>query len=374
MSKIILHIDLNAFFVRCEEIKNPSLEGKPVIIGKTGRGGIVSTCSYEARKYGVHSGQPTYEALMKCKDAIILDGDYHYYQEKSNEFFNFIKRYTLLVEPASIDECFADFTEVLKDEKDPVSFLRNMQKELLKETKLKCSIGVAPTKFLAKMASDMKKPLGLTIIRKKDARKMLSPLKIEDFFGIGKKTAPRLREMGINTIGDLITKLDEDDQSVKQEFGKFYYVIKDWINGKGGDEINTEPFDPKSIGHSTTLFSDAYSVEELEKPLRKLSDRVSKGAKKQNKKGKSVQLVLKDNQFKVINRSRRLPELTNEFEDIFNTALELLKENYDGRPTRLIGVTLQQLKNPKETYEQLSIFDNYEQIKEENETRFLMVI
>ena len=372
MSKIILHIDLNAFFVRCEEIKNPSLEGKPVIIGRTGRGGIVSTCSYVARKYGVHSGQPTYEALMKCKDAIVLDGDYHYYEEKSHEFFNFIKKYTLLVEPASIDECFADFTNVLRDEKDPINFLRKMQKDLFEETKLRCSIGVAPTKFLAKMASDMKKPNGLTVIRRRDSRKMLSPLKIEDFFGIGKKTSPRLREMGINTIGDLIKRIDEEDPQTKQELGNFYYVIKDWIDGKGGDEINTEPFDPKSIGHSTTLFSDAVSVEELEKPLRELSREVSDDAKKQNKKGKCVQLVLKDNEFKVINRSKRLPELTNEFEDIFNTAFKLLKENYDGRPIRLVGVTLQQLKNPKETYQQLSIFDNYEQIKEENETRLLI--
>ena len=372
MSKIILHIDLNAFFVRCEEIKNPSLEGKPVIIGRTGRGGIVSTCSYAARKYGVHSGQPTYEALMKCKDAIVLDGDYHYYEEKSHEFFNFIKKYTLLVEPASIDECFADFTNVLRDEKDPINFIRKMQKDLFEETKLRCSIGVAPTKFLAKMASDMKKPNGLTVIRRRDSRKMLSPLKIEDFFGIGKKTSPRLREMGINTIGDLIKRIDEEDPQTKQELGKFYYVIKDWIDGKGGDEINTEPFDPKSIGHSTTLLSDAVSVEELEKPLRELSKEVSDDAKKQNKKGKCVQLVLKDNEFKVINRSKRLPELTNEFEDIFNTAFKLLKENYDGRPTRLVGVTLQQLKNPKETYQQLSIFDNYEQIKEENETRLLI--
>ena len=247
-----------------------------------------------------------------------------------------------------------------------------MQKDLYKETKLKCSIGVAPTKFLAKMASDMKKPNGLVVIRRKDARKMLAPLKIEDFFGIGKKTSPRLREIGINTIGDLISRIDNEDPEIKRELGKFYFVIKDWIDGKGGDEINTEPFDPKSLGHSTTLFSDALSVEELEKPLRELSERVAKGAQKQNKKGKTVQLVLKDNEFKVINRSKRLPELSNSFDDIFNTALELLKANYDGRPTRLIGVTLQQLQYPKETYEQLSIFDNYEQIKQENETRLLI--
>ena len=372
MSKIILHIDLNAFFVRCEELKDPSLEGKPVIIGRVGRGGIVSTCSYEARKYGVRSGMPTYEALLKCKDAIVLESDFHYYHEKSTQFFAFLKKYTPLIEPASVDECFADFTNVLKDEKEPLVFLRNMQKDLYKETGLKCSIGVAPTKFLAKMASDMKKPLGLVVIRKRDAKKMLAPLAIEDFFGIGKKTSPHLRAMGINTIGDLIKRIDEEDPATKEVLGKFYYVISDWINGKGDGTINTEPFDPKSIGHSTTLLSDALSVEELEKPLKELSEEVARDAQKRGKKGKTVQLVLKDNDFKVINRSRRLSGLSNSFDDIFKTAMELLKENYNGKPTRLIGVTLQQLQNPKETYEQLSIFDNYEQIKEENETRLLI--
>ena len=372
MSKIILHIDLNAFFVRCEEIKNPSLEGKPVIIGRNGRGGVVSTCSYAAREYGVKSGMPTYQALLKCKDAILIEGDYHYYERKSREFFAFIKQYTTRVEPASVDECFADFTDVLKDEKQPLLFIRNMQKDLFKETKLMCSIGVAPTKFLAKMASDMKKPNGLVVIRKKDSRKILSPLPIEAFFGIGKKTSPKLREIGINTIGDLIKRIDDEDPQIKNELGKFYYVIKDWIDGKGGDEVNTEPFDPKSVGHSTTLFSDALSTEELEKPLKELSLEVSKDVQKSNKKGKTIQLVLKDNEFKVINRSKRLSELTNDVDIIYKTAFELLKANYDGRPIRLIGVTLQQLVNPKETYQQLSIFDNYEQIKEENQTRLLI--
>lgn len=372
MSKVIVHIDLNAFFVRCEEIKNPSLEGKPVIIGRTGRGGIVSTCSYAAREKGAKSGMPTYQALLLCKDAIVIHDDFDFYHKKSNEFFNFVKGYTQIIEPASIDECYADFTEVLKGVENPISCLREFQKRLYKETGLKCSIGVAPTKFLAKMASDMKKPLGLVIIRKKDARKMLAPLSIEDFFGIGKKTSPKLREIGINTIGDLIKKIDEEDFTTKKILGKFYFVIKDWVNGNGSDEINTEPFDPKSIGHSTTLLSDAVSFEELEKPLEQLAKRVSSNAKEQNKVGKTVQIVLKDNEFKVINRSKKLSKRTNDEKEIYKVAYELLHENYDGRPIRLIGVTLQQLENPKETYEQLSIFDNYEEIKEQNEIRLLI--
>ena len=156
MSKIILHIDLNAFFVRCEEIMNPSLEGKPVAIGHKGRGGIISTCSYEARKYGVHSAMPTFQATKLCPNLILLPGNYTLYSHKSKEFFNFVKRYSSIIEKASIDECFVDMTSALKSEKNAVDYLRKMQQDLFKETGLKCSIGVAPTKFLAKMASDMK--------------------------------------------------------------------------------------------------------------------------------------------------------------------------------------------------------------------------
>lgn len=372
MSKIILHIDLNAFFVRCEEIKDPSIEGKPVIIGHTGRGGIVSTCSYAARKYGVHSGQPTHEALRLCKDALVLPVDFRFYEEKSKEFFNYVKRYTSKVEIASIDECFADFTDILKGNANPLGFIRKMQKELYEETKLKCSIGVAPTKFLAKMASDMKKPLGLTVIRRKDVRKMLDSLPIEDFFGIGKKTAPKLKAIGINTIGDLAKKVNSDDAEIKNKLGKFYFAIKDWINGYGSDEISTEPFDPKSIGHSVTLRSDATLVEELEDTVKEICHLIEEDVRKAGKVGKAVQIVLKDNEFKVINRSKQLPRSTDSFEDIYKVARELLVNTFDGRPTRLVGVTLQKLKDPHEEFEQLSIFDNFEEIKEENATKLLI--
>lgn len=372
MSKIILHIDLNAFFVRYEELKNPSLEGKPVIIGRTGRGGIVSTCSYRAREFGVRSGMPTYKALQLCPKAIMIDGHYEDYVSKSNEFFNFIKKYTQVIEPMSIDECFVDMTELLSKQESPVAFLKKFQQKLFIETGLKCSIGVAPTKFLAKMASDMKKPMGITVIRRKDVRKMLDPLPIEDFFGIGKKTAPRLRELGINTIGDLAKKVNEEDPIINKQLGKFALAIKEWVNGYGSDVVSTEPFDPQSVGHSTTLPHDSDDVEELKEYLKQLSKRVSNDAKNDNKVGKSVQLVLKDTDFKTINRSKRLQSYTNESDVIYDVAQKLLSSNFDGRPARLIGVTLQNLKDPGEIVEQLSIFDNYEEIKEQNAVRLLI--
>ncbi len=372
MSKIILHIDLNTFFVRCEELVNPSLEGQPVIIGHSGRGGIVSTCSYEARKYGVHSGQPTFKALELCPNAIVIHGHYDLYSRKSKEFFNFVKQYSQIIEKASIDECYVDMTKQLSHEKDVVKYLKDFQNKLLETVGLKCSIGVAPTKFLAKMASDMKKPMGITIIRRRDVRKMLDPLPISSFYGIGKKTAPRLEEMGIRTIGDLAVLINKDDFETKQAFGKFYFVIKDWINGYGSDEVDVEPWDPKSIGHSTTFIRDSSDYDEIRGYLKDLAKEVSDEAKEKGKIGYNVQIVLKTNEFKTINRSVKLSKPTNDFETIFNEATILLEKNLNHQDIRLCGVTLQNLIYASDYVEQLSIFDNYDEINEKNATKDLI--
>jgi len=372
MAKVILHIDLNAFFVRCEELEDPSLIGKAVIIGHDGRGGVVSTCSYEARKYGVRSGMPTFKAKELCPNVIIIPGHYHLYSQKSHEFINFIKRYTTKIEQASIDECYADFTEKLKGVANPVTFIKKMQDDLLKETGLMCSIGVAPTKFLAKMGSDYKKPMGITVIHRKDIPDILYPLPIESFFGIGKKTAPKLRAMGINTIGDLAKLIDSDDEKVKLEFGKFYYAIKEWITGYGSDEVETEPYDPKSIGNSTTFKFNTNDFGTIKEYVRGLAKEVSDRAKEANKVGYNVQLVLKDKDFKVINRSKKLSKPTNDFKEIFLIATDLLEANLGDKMIRLAGVTLQNLIDPTEVVVQMSIFDNYEQIEEENAAKLLI--
>ena len=308
-SKVIVHIDLNAFFVRCEEIKNPSLEGKPVAVGHDGRGGIVSTCSYEARKYGVSSAMPMFKAKQLCPKLIILACDYHFYSVMSKTFFNFVKRYTNLIETASVDECFADFTIPLSKCSDPKSYLKDMQNKLYEETGLMCSIGVAPTKFLAKMASDFKKPMGLTIIHKRDIPNMIFPLKIESMFGVGKKTAPRLKSVGIVTIGDLYQKIIDEDPDVKNILGKMYFALKDWLEGKGSDEVETEKWDPKSIGNSTTLPFDSDNPSVIKKYFLDLAKEVSERSKKEDKLGHTIQIVIKDVNFKSFNKSVTLIEL-----------------------------------------------------------------
>lgn len=373
MSKIILHVDLNAFFVRCEEIKNPSLENKAILIGHQGRGGIVSTCSYEARKYGVSSGMPMFKATQLCPHAIIIPGDYNYYELMSNKFISFMKNYSSYIEQASIDECYLDMSDTLSKIKDVNKYLKDLQNKLFYETKLKCSIGIAPTKFLAKMASDYKKPMGITIIRKKDIHKMLDDLPIETFFGIGKKTAPRLRELKINMIGDLSKRIDEEDPIIKNELGKFYLVIKDWLNGKGDDEVRQEPFNPKSIGKSHTLMEDTNNYDELVRNIKMLSKDISLKAKEADKLAQTVQIVLKDNHFHTINRSSSLKEASNDYNTIVDAAIRLLDNNYDESTNiRLVGVTLQNLIDKSEVTKQLSIFDDFDEIKDECATKLLI--
>ena len=371
MGKVIVHIDLNAFFARAEEIRNPSLEGKPVAIGHDGRSGIVSTCSYAARKFGVHSGMPMFMAKELCPDLIIKHGDYRYYSGLSRLFFKFVKRYTPLVEIASVDECFADFTEVVKKVDDVPAFFRKMQNDLFLKTQLKCSIGVATTKFLAKMGSDYQKPMGLTFIRKRDIPAILYPLEIEKMYGIGKKTAPRLRSIGIKTIGDLAVRCEKNDSDLINIMGKFYTVIKDWINGRGSDVIVSEPEEQKSIGNSSTFYHDTNDFNEIKYMFEQLAKEVSSRAIKENKMGSTIQIVVKEANFIVHNKSLTFDNPTNDYKQILDIALKLYEKNFLSMTVRLVGITLQNLIDPRDMAIQISLFD-YEKAEEDNRTRLLI--
>ncbi len=370
MSKVIVHIDLNAFFVRAEEIKEPSLENKPVAIGKEGRGGIVSTCSYEARKYGVHSGMPMFQAKQLCPNIIILPGDYRFYRALSHTFMKFVSSYTKKMEIASVDECYADFSDVIKGKKDVEGFFRKLQLDLYNKTKLKCSIGVAPTKFLAKMGSDYKKPMGLTIIRKRDISKILYPLSLDKCYGVGRKTLPRLQELGLKTIGDLAKKMDEDDKSVMEVLGKFYFTLKDWINGRGDDEVITEDWDPKSIGRSTTLSHDTDDFNEIKPIYDELSKDISRQVKREKKMGYTVQINIKEANFTNHNKSISLDRPINEASLIYKYAINLYEKYFLGINVRLVGVTLQNLVSNKEVAVQLNLFNDEEM--EEDKTKLII--
>ncbi len=357
MSKIILHIDLNAFFAACEVLKNPSLKGKPLVVGGAGRRGIVSTASYEARKYGIHSAMPTYKALQLCPDLIIVEGDFSLYRHYSSLFFNFIKEnFSPIMEVASIDECYVDATLILKDNPSPLQRIKDLQMTLLKELGLSCSIGVAPTKFLAKMASNAKKPLGMTVYRRRDLKNNLWLLSIDEMYGIGKKTAPRLKALGIKTIGDLAHNTSED---VKNLLGKSYYTFYDWANGYGSDTVLVEEDDPKSIGNSQTFLFDTDDYDEITALFKELSASVAKRAERENKVGLTIQIVIRYYNFETVNRSVTLTKPTNAQLTIFYEAMKLFDRNYRDEPIRLLGVTLQNLSDEGSLVEQLSLFDDF---------------
>ena len=369
MSKVIVHIDLNAFFVRAEEIKDPSLEGKPVAIGREGRAGIVSTCSYEARKFGVHSGMPVFQAKQLCPQLILLPGDYRFYRTLSHMFRRFVRNYTKIVEIASIDECFADFTDVVKDVKDVEAFFRQLQRDLFKQTQLKCSIGVAPTKFLAKMGSDYQKPMGLTIIRKKDIKKILYPLSLDKLFGVGKKTLPRLQALGIKTIGELALRMDKEDKEVMSVLGKFFYTMQDWLHGKGSDDVQVEWDDPKSLGHSTTLRHDTDDINEIKPIYEELCKEVAYEVKREKMMGYTVNINIKEANFVNHNKSITLDRPINDAKLIYKYAMNLYEKNFLGINVRLVGVTLQNLVSNKDVAVQMNLFSSEE---EEDKTKLLI--
>lgn len=377
MSKIILHIDLNQFFVRCEEIKNPSLIGKPVAVGGDGRRGIVSTCSYKAREYGIHSGMPMFQAKMLCKDLIITGVDFEYYELMSKEFIDYVKKYTYKIEQMSIDECFCDITEAYNKigNGDILKFLKGFQIGLYKKTQLNCSIGVAPTKFLAKMGSDIKKPNGITIIRKRDIEKIIFPLPVKDFFGIGKKTAPRLEKIGFSTIGELYYGLKNDDIRLKDYFESGKDTIISQLEGNSSNEIYSSYGDPKSIGQTRTLNYDTNDAAVIKKFLENMIDNVINDFLKLNMLCKTIQITYKDadcsKDFKTKTCSKSFSDYTNDKKQIRNAGLDLFSETYDHTTIRLIGFTIKSLKAKHDVAVQMT-FENFEQHEKENKTQMII--
>ena len=377
MARIILHIDLNQFFVRCEEIKNPSLIGKPVAVGGDGRKGIVSTCSYEARKYGIHSGMPTFQAKMLCKNLIILPGDYKFYELMSKEFINFVRNYTHSIEQMSIDECFCDFTNVIKKNRitNPVPFLKGLQDKLYAKTKLNCSIGVAPTKFLAKMGSDYKKPNGITIIRKKDIPDIIFPLPVKDLFGIGKKTFPKLERAGYKTIGELYYGLKNNDEALENFFGSMKQDLISELEGNSSDVVDTGPYDPKSMGMTRTLDFDTNDRFYIRKFLSQLMENLLSDFSKSGKLCKTIQITYKsadcDDGFQTSTVSKTLNNYTDSKDELYSEGIKLFEKTYKGEEIRLIGFTLKNLKDKHDVVVQMT-FDNYERHENENKTVLLI--
>lgn len=369
--QIIFHIDLNAFYASAEISRNPNLEGKPLVISGKSKRSIITTASYEARKFGIHSAMPLFQAYKKCKNLIVLPADFELYHRLSNEFFSIISSYSEILEVASIDECYVDVTKVIQDKNyHPVELARRIQNDVYEQLNLKCSIGISPNKFLAKMASDMKKPMGITILTRSNLKELMWPLDIKNMFGIGKKTQPRLREVGIMTIGDIANY--NNYNKLRQIIGKNALLLYRRANGIDNRVVDTKQNELKSVGNSITLPHDTLDEIILLDTLKQLARQVSMRAAKRNLISNSISITIKYTRFESVNRQTTINSYINDYEYILSTAKMLFDAHYDGRPVRLLGISLNNTINKKNYKEQLNIFNSTNDIEKDKDIQTII--
>ncbi|MBO6047724.1 MAG: DNA polymerase IV [Erysipelotrichaceae bacterium] len=358
--KVIFHIDLNAFFVSAELLRHPEYKGKPVVVGHDAPRSVCATASYEARQYGIHSAMPIMQAKKLCRHLIIVRPDFEYYRSLSQKFFNIVKRYSPYVEKASIDECYVDMSNYIEERQiQPYVIADEIQKSVFSEIGISCSIGISPNKFLSKMASDLKKPMGITIITKNNIKDVLWPMPVDDMHGIGKKTAPKLKEAGILTIGDIAN--GNNYQTLKTILGSSALIYYNRANGRDMRDVDYQPYDPKSVGNSHTFERDIVGEELLSQEFKKLAHSVSKRAKARNLISKNISITLRDNTFHTIQRSMIMNNYTDQEEILYAYALMLLRESYNNEPIRLIGLTMNKVMPRNQVYIQTTIFDKHVQ-------------
>lgn len=372
-AKIIFHIDMNCFFASCERAQNKDLIGKPIAVAHQDPlyRGIVLSPSYEARRFGIKTTMLVRDALLLCHDLIIVEPKMHLYKEYSKRFFEYLYSITPLVEAASIDEGFLDVTENSKTE-HPLALAKRIQNYLLNTYQLPCSIGIGPNKFLAKMASDMKKPLGITVLRKREIDKYLWPLPIESMYGVGKKTAPRLKAIGINTIGDLAQF--KNFELLKETIGEASAnSLISRANGKGSTEVVVGETDNLSVSNSHTFDNPVFDLSLVKETLKVIANTVSHRLERQGKQAQTIGLILKYPDFRQINRSQSLEIATSDAREIYDIAEEILDEVFEtGDQIRLVGISATRLRNAREEVKQYSIFDNLTEIDQEEKIRKLL--
>ena len=355
MSRVYFHIDLNAFFASCEELLDPSLKGKPLVVGGKSRRSVISTANYEARKYGIHSAMPMQQAEKLCKDLVIVNGHYAFYSDMSHQFMQIIHSYTDLVEKASIDECYADMTDVICRYPKPLDVAFEIQRIVLEETGLRCSIGIGPNMFLAKMASDMKKPMGITVLRIRDVPEKMWPLPIKEMQGIGKRTVPLMEDLNIHTIKDLATY--QDLNALKPVLGKNIESMIKRANGYDDRTLMTD-YDSKSMGISETLLEDVTDYDELRGLIRTLCRRLSKRLKEAHKAGYHVSMRICYYDFRNANKSKKLSAPIWTSDDLFVQAMILFDSSYEEEEAvRLIGVSVSDFASEEFLTKQVSLFD-----------------
>ena len=334
---MILHVDMDAFYAAIEVRERPELAGLPVIVGADPRGrGVVSTCSYEARKFGVHSAMPIREAHRRCPQGVFVPVRMDLYVEVSHRVMEVFRRYTPLVEPLSIDEAFLDVAGCEGLFGPPETIARKIKADVLAETRLKCSIGVAPNKFLAKLATELGKPDGLTVIAEGRIAEVLDPLPVTRVFGVGRRTAEALDAVGIRTVGELARA---DTARLIAHMGEAATAHMQSL-ARGEDDRRVEPSrQPRQMGSERTFERDVSDVRVLRRQLLDLSGQVGMELRRHAYRARTVRLKLRTEDFATTTRSRTLPAPTDSDRVIYRCVSELFTRHLPKLPVRLLGVT-----------------------------------
>lgn len=338
----IIHIDMDAFYASIEQRDNPEYKGKPLIVGgDPNRRGVVATCSYEARKFGIHSAMPSLTAYKLCPKAIFLRPRIEIYKMVSRKVMNILHEYSELVEPLSLDEAFIDVTKSEKYKGSATLIALEIKERIFMELGLTASAGVSFNKFLAKMASDYKKPNGITVITKENSEKFIKNLPIGKFFGVGRVTKNKLNNIGVFKGKDLLKFSESELIEIFSEKGKSLYEF-----ARGIDNRPVNPYRiRKSIGKEITLREDLEEKEEMIKILEDIAEKVCSNLTILNKKGKTITLKVKFSDFKHITRSITLEHFVKDKIEIMEQIESLMKiVNFKNKKVRLLGITISSLE------------------------------
>ncbi len=345
--RTIFLIDMDYFFVACEELKNPSLREKPTAVttvsNREGSKGVIMTCNYVARKSGVHSGMSANKALGMCSDIILLNEDFKFYEQKSAEVASIVKRFSNITEQVSIDELFVDASDKAATYDTALEYAKTIKEEINKSAGLPCSIGIGPNKLMAKMACDAAKPNGIKLVRQEEAKAFLSDLPVSKLYGIGAKTAGKLTGMNIKKVGDIASS---NKMVLMDKFGTFGLEMHNYANGIDDSEVVSE-YEAKSIGMERTLYKDTDSSDDILPVLRSLSHKVYEEAKNRGYSFKVVTIKMRYPDFSERMKSKTLKMSSNE-SDIEKAAEELFtRYHVSGTKLRKIGVRISGLEKSR---------------------------
>jgi DNA polymerase IV len=341
MNRLVCHVDMDAFFVSVEELLDPSLQGKPVVVGgNRDQRGVVAAASYAARKFGVHSAMPLHTAARLCPSAVFIEGSPHRYREYSRKIFAVLNGFSPQVEMASIDEAYVDLTGTERLWGPPLKMADALHQAIQTEANLKCSLGLASSRLVAKVSSDQAKPNGVLYIVPGQESRFLAPLDVRKIPGVGKRTEASLHNLGIRQVGDL-ARLEES--FLASHFGRWGLALAGKARGEdaGGwfDSAIGEADDPKSISHEHTFSEDTSNQERLETTLLKLSEMVAKRLREHRLYSRTIQLKLRDEDFSTVTRACTLDHATQLDGEVAVAVIRLFHHAWDGQtPIRLVGV------------------------------------